>query len=311
MEAENYLKENPTDGISCLKYANMSDDLLASSWDSTLYLYDGYSNALRQKYRKEAPILCTDFTADERGAYLAGLENKVQRIDFETDSEIDIGFHDEPVRALQYDNLSQCLYTGSWDKTLKIWDERSGNKETVHELSDKVYGLSVTRNKVVIAMANNRVVIYDTRGSKEIITEDDTGVGKYQIRCCRAMPSGDGYALGSVEGRIAIEYFAEKIGGDIGNFTYKCHRLTKEQNGEKFSYIYPVNDISFHSGYGTYASCGSDGMVKIWDPYSRKKLWKKEFENGLSTICFNKDGSKLACGLSYNYDTEEIPMQVP
>ncbi len=33
---------------------------------------------------------------------------------------------------------------------------------------------------------------------------------KYQTRCIRCAPNGSGYALSSVEGRIAIEYFDEK-----------------------------------------------------------------------------------------------------
>lgn len=32
---------------------------------------------------------------------------------------------------------------------------------------------------------------------------------KYQTRCVRAYPDGAGYALSSVEGRIAMEFFAE------------------------------------------------------------------------------------------------------
>jgi hypothetical protein len=32
---------------------------------------------------------------------------------------------------------------------------------------------------------------------------------KYQTRCVRAYPDGGGYALSSVEGRIAMEFFSE------------------------------------------------------------------------------------------------------
>ena len=187
MEAETYLKDNPKDGITCLQYGTNSDDLLASSWDTTLCLYDGYTNGLRQRYQNKAAVLATDFTPDEQGAYVAGLEQKVKKIDFETEDEIDIGHHDDAIRCLEYDHMSRCLYTGSWDKTLKIWDERSSNKETVRELSDKVYAMSVCRNRVVLGMANNKVVVYDTRASKDLEYEEETGLGKHQIRCVSTM----------------------------------------------------------------------------------------------------------------------------
>lgn len=69
------------------------------------------------------------------------------------------------------------------------------------------------------------------------------------------MPDSEGYATGSIEGRIAIEYFPDTIPEGASNFSYKCHRVSKEESdGTKYSYIYPVNDISFHPGYKTFAS---------------------------------------------------------
>ena len=105
------------------------------------------------------------------------------------------------------------------------------------------------------------------------------------------MQAGNGYAAGSVEGRIAIEYFPDSIQDNENNFSYKCHRITKETTGEKISYIYPVNDISFHPHYHTFASCGSDGMIKTWDPKARRKLWKKQFDCGLTAISFSNGKS--------------------
>ncbi len=34
---------------------------------------------------------------------------------------------------------------------------------------------------------------------------------KYQTRCIRCYPDGAGYALSSVEGRVAMEYFDEAL----------------------------------------------------------------------------------------------------
>ena len=36
--------------------------------------------------------------------------------------------------------------------------------------------------------------------------------------------------------------------------------------------IYPVNAISFHKDYNTFATGGSDGYVNIWDGYNKKRL---------------------------------------
>ena len=221
MESETYLKDIPSDGISSVKFAQTSDNLLVSAWDNSLSLYDGYTTGLKFRYVSKAAILSADFTESESGAYFGGLEQKVKKFDFNKEIEIDIGHHDEGIRCVEYDPYSKCLYTGSWDKTLKIWDERTGAKEIIRELSDKVYAMSVCRNKVVLGMANNKIVVYDTRSSKDLEYEDDTGLGKHQIRCIQGMPESEGYAAGSIEGRIAIEYFPDTIPEGCSNFSYK------------------------------------------------------------------------------------------
>lgn len=228
--------------------------MLVSSWDNSLSLYDGYTAALKGRFNSKASILSADFSEDETAVYIGGLEQRLNKIDLVTGNETNIGYHDEAVRCVEYDPFSNCVYTGSWDKTLKIWDERQGNKEIVRELSDKVYAMSVCRNKVVLGMANNKVVVYDTRSSKDLEYEEETGLGKHQIRCIQAMPDSEGFASGSIEGRIAIEYFPDTKPEEASNFSYKCHRINKEDGEMKYSYVYPVNDISFHPDFKTFAS---------------------------------------------------------
>lgn len=107
MEGETYLADVTADGITKLKYGETSDNLLVSSWDSTCTLYDGYTNALRHKHESKAGILAADFTPEEKGAYIGGLEQKVLKVDFETDEITDLGHHDSPISCVEYDKHSK------------------------------------------------------------------------------------------------------------------------------------------------------------------------------------------------------------
>jgi cell cycle arrest protein BUB3 len=98
MESETYLKDIPSDGITKLEFGETSDNLLVTSWDSTCSLYDGYGGALKYRYQSKAAVLSADFTEDETGAYIGGLEQKVRKIDFATNDETDLGHHDDAVR---------------------------------------------------------------------------------------------------------------------------------------------------------------------------------------------------------------------
>lgn len=99
----------------------------------------------------------------------------------------------------------------------------------------------------------------------------DRSALKYQIRCVEAFANGKGFAAGSVEGRVAYEYFnpalnaTRAIGVDHPaelserkSYAFRCHRekITDEDmaklddptltvgSSEK---IYPVNAIAFHN----------------------------------------------------------------
>ena len=75
------------------------------------------------------------------------------------------------------------------------------------------------------------------------------------------MPNGSGYALGTVEGRIAIEYIDVEE-HESRAYSFKCHR-DKKTAGQEI--VYPVNAIAFHPIHGTFATGGCDGHVYTWD----------------------------------------------
>jgi cell cycle arrest protein BUB3 len=50
------------------------------------------------------------------------------------------------------------------------------------------------------------VWVYDVRNLKEPEQKRESSL-KFQTRCIRAYPDGSGYALSSIEGRVAMEYF--------------------------------------------------------------------------------------------------------
>ena len=56
------------------------------------------------------------------------------------------------------------------------------------------------------------------------------------------MPNGQGYVCGSIEGRVAVEYFDPDPQVQENKYAFKCHR--KVVDG--IDTIYPVNAIAFH-----------------------------------------------------------------
>jgi cell cycle arrest protein BUB3 len=59
-----------------------------------------------------------------------------------------------------------------------------------------------------------------------------------QTRCVRCLPDGRGYAVASVEGRVAVDYFDDAESA-ASKYAFKCHR--RVEGGKDV--VYPVNAI--------------------------------------------------------------------
>ena len=58
--------------------------------------------------------------------------------------------------------------------------------------------------------------------------------------------------------------------------------------------------------YNTFASAGSDGTVSIWDHKLKKRLRQyPKYHSAVPSVAFNRDGTKLAVGVSYTWEEGE------
>lgn len=128
---------------------------------------------------------------------------------------------------------------------------------------ERVYSLSTCQNKIVVATAARHIVIFDIRNMSSPEQERESPL-RYQTRVVRCSPEGNSFSIGSVEGRIAIEYFDLDDNIQAAKYAFKCHR--------KEDLAFPVNSLEYHPIYGTFASGGCDGIVSVWDGNNRKRL---------------------------------------
>ncbi|MBA0799131.1 hypothetical protein Gohar_009663 [Gossypium harknessii] len=265
------LSNPPTDGISNLRFSNHSDNLLVSSWDKTVRLYDASANVLRGEFMHGGPVLDCCFHDDSSG-FSASADNKVRSHGKE---EI-LGRHDAPVRCIEYSYAAGQVITGSWDKTLKCWDPRgaSGQERTLvgtYPQPERVYSLSLVGNRLVVATAGRHVNVYDLRNMSQPEQRRESSL-KYQTRCVRCYPNGTGYALSSVEGRVAMEFF-------------------------------DLSEASQAKKYGTFATGGCDGFVNVWDGNNKKRLYQySKYPTSVAALSFSRDGRLLAVASSYTFE---------
>jgi len=197
--------------------------------------------------------------------------------------------HDLPVSVVRYLMDKNTLMTGSWDRTLKYWDGRTSGPILQVQLPDKLFNADARGELLVTACANRKVQIYDLRNPALPFSTIDSPL-KFQTRCVSTFIDQKGFAIGSIEGRVAIH----QIDDTNKNFAFKCHR-----DGNN---IYAVNAIDHHPRYGTFATCGSDGFIHFWDKESKARL--KAFSKCSQSITagkFNYNGTLFAYSLCYDW----------
>jgi mRNA export factor len=122
---------------------------------------------------------------------------------------------------------------------------------------------------------------------------------KYQTRVVSCFADAQGYAVGSIEGRCAIQYLNAK--DNNLNFSFKCHRQN-DPNNRDLSRVYSVNAISFHPVHGTFSTAGSDGTFHFWDKDAKHRLkGYPEVGGTITSTDFNRTGNLFAYAVSYDW----------
>ena len=294
----------PSDGVSCVSFSSSNPDLLlCSSWDTTVRCYDlgRPASPLVASLPQPSACLAACFAGGDDLAVVGSVDGAVRAVRVDGGraggAGAPFGSHDAGVRCLRYDAEGGVVFSGSWDRTVGCWDPRSGQREATAQVPGKVFALDVAAGptRVVVGTSDRHVLVFDARRLDAPLQRRESSL-KHQTRCLRCFPGGDGFAVSSIEGRVAVEYFADEAQGR--KYAFKCHRVGKV--------VYPVNALAFHPVHGTFATGGSDGFVNLWDGAHKKRLCQlPQFPTSVAALAFNCDGSKLAVASSYCFEEGE------
>lgn len=168
------------------------------------------------------------------------------RVDLQTGQMRPIGKHNDAISCLSVVSRHEVV-SGSWDSTARMWDVRSASSQETLSLPDKVFAMDVHREShtLVVATAQRHMYVYDLRSLSNGPFQKRLSPLKLSTRSLRIMPYGQGFAVGSIEGRIALEYF-DQGENDKSKYAFKCHR---EVDSDGQDCVYPVHALAFHEKY--------------------------------------------------------------
>lgn len=153
------------------------------------------------------------------------------------------------------------------------------------------------------------VNIYDLRNYERAVDlkELSMDVG---ISCVASVPFTRGYAIGLIDGRVALE-ISNPLNSNSTGYTFRCHPTTKDGT----AHLVSVNDIVFNPLIGgTFVTGDNEGYVTAWDAQSKRKLHEfPRYPNSVASLSYNHVGQLLAVASSYTYqeaNEAEVPPQI-
>ena len=233
----------------------------------------------------------------------AGVDKAARMLDVASGATTQVAAHDAPIRCCEMisnpGNTSQpLLVTGSWDKSVKYWDLRQQQPIGTLECQERIYTMDSRNKLLVIGTADRYINIVNLDQPTKFYKTIQSPL-KWQTRSIGCFTDATGFAVGSIEGRCAIQYVEEK--DQSSNFSFKCHRETSSTNRD-VSNVFALNSIAFHPQHGTFSTAGSDGTFHFWDKDAKHRLKGYPFVGGsISASAFNRNGNIFAYAVSYDW----------
>ncbi|CAJ2648055.1 unnamed protein product [Trifolium pratense] len=295
------------DAISRIQFSPNSNNLLISSWDSNLRLYDVDASVLRVEVPSEAALLDCCFTDDDSVAYAAASDGFIRRYDMHSGVIDPMGSHDDMATCIGYSDETCLLVTSGFDKKLLSWDIRTKKSFSLSMTLDaEIDSMSLNGFKVTIGIGASAQV-YDLRkfDKPNLSMEPCNGA---QLRCVSSLPYAEGFAVGSVDGRVALQVSCSSNLNDTG-YTFRCHPKLKDGQ----HHLASVNDIAFSPLVpGAFVTGDDEGYATIWDARSRKRLLEfPRYSNSVASLSYNHLGQLLAVASSYTYQEAKEIVEPP
>ncbi|ORX91111.1 WD40 repeat-like protein [Basidiobolus meristosporus CBS 931.73] len=211
------VSQPPEDGISELSFSTQADFLAVSSWDNQVRIYEVQQNGStvgKAMYNHDGPVLCCKWSKDGSKVASGSADKTAKLFDTATGQSQQIAQHDAPISCIQWVGDQNIVATGSWDKTVKYWDTRSPTPVGTVNLPERCYAMDSTFPLMVVGTAERHILVFNLNNPTTPY-KTLTSPLKWQTRSISCFPNSAGYLVGSIEGRIGVQYVEDKDQGAI------------------------------------------------------------------------------------------------
>lgn len=231
--------------------------------------------------------------------------------------------HENVVSALAFSGNGEHLYSTSWDKTVCIWDAKTGqSKKVLQGHTDWVFDLSLPASPegTVRSVSQNELLSWSKSLEESVL---QTGLGGAKVNSAAFSPNGKLLAIGGRDGFVRVRSVDEdtppiEIGGFrswIGDVCFSADGKvlatgTRTGNVRIFALPLAKQLHSFEAHLGrqvltlrispdgkTLATGGFEQTAKLWNIKTGKEHATLSGHRGVvTTLAWSADGRFLATG---------------